>query len=283
MEENEATNLADGIEPEAEVGTDVQVEPQLDDDGNPVEDHAIDDDYEEIERDGKKAKVPAWLKPELMMHADYTRKTQEVAEARRAFEAERQSATEADEQELSARANISLIDRQLAQFASVNWNQFNDSDPFEAQKAFQQFQLLKDAKGNAETFLTQAQAQRTERQTQETAKLVQEGAAVLARDIPGWSPDLSAKLQAFGTKAYGLSGTEFDNILDPRAVKLLHAAYQWSQYEEKNKKAQSIQRQQEVTPAATVGRASAPPKGLDDRLSADEWTRRRNEQLRKRG
>lgn len=283
MEENEATNLTDGIELEAEVGTDVHVEPQLDDDGNPIEDHAVDDDYEEIERDGKKAKVPAWLKPELMMHADYTRKTQEVAEARRAFEAERQSATEADEQELSARANISLIDRQLAQFAQVNWNQFNDSDPFEAQKAFQQFQLLKDARGSAESFLTQAQAQRTERQTQETAKLVQEGAAVLARDIPGWSPDLSAKLQAFGTKAYGLSGSEFDNILDPRAVKLLHAAYQWDQYEAKNKKAQSIQRQQEVTPAATVGRASAPPKGLDDRLSADEWTRRRNEQLRKRG
>lgn len=283
MENDDATNPVDGIEPDAGVETDVQDEPQLDDDGNPIEDQADEDDYEEIERDGKKVKVPSWLKPELMMHADYTRKTQEVAEARKAFEAERQAATQADEQELTARANISLIDRQLAQFAQVNWNQFNDADPFEAQKAFQQYQLLKDAKGNAETFLTQAQAQRLERQTQETAKLVQEGAAVLARDIPGWSPDLSAKLQDFGSRNYGLSRDDFDNIVDPRAVKLLHAAYQWDQLEAKNKKAQAIQKQQGVTPAATVGRASAPPKGLDDRLSADEWMRRRNEQLRKRG
>src|SRR5438093_10948162 len=60
----------------------------LDEFGNPVDDEEEPDEerFEEIERNGKKATIPAWLKPELMMQADYTRKTQELAEARRAFE-----------------------------------------------------------------------------------------------------------------------------------------------------------------------------------------------------
>ena len=253
----------------------------LDEDGNP-----IPEEEEEIDLDGLKLKLPKGdaekLKLAALRQADYTRKSQELAEARKAFDAERQSTTQADEGELTARANIALIDRQLAQYQQVNWAQFNDSDPFEAQKAFQQYQLLKDARATGVSYLQQAYTERTGRQQQETATRLQTGSAELARDIPGWSPELSAKLVDFGTRKFGLSKADFDGVDDPRAVKLLHAAYQWDQYQDKTKKAQSIQKQQEVTPAATVGRSSAPPKGLDDRLSADEWIKRRNEQVRKR-
>jgi hypothetical protein len=38
---------------------------------------------------------------------------------------------------------------------------------------------------------------------------------------------------------------------------------------------------QQVQPAASVKARGAPPAGLDDRLSPDEWVRRRNAQLRK--
>ena len=256
-----------------------------DDDGNPIETPEEDD---EIELDGDvKLKLPKSqaeiARQHLLRQADYTRKTQELAEARKAFDAERQSLQSADEQELTARANIALIDRQIAQYANVNWAQAFDNDPFEAQKAFAQYQLLQQGKQQAQSFLDQTSRERTERQQQEIAKRVQEGAAELARDIPGWSPDLSAKLQDFGSKNFGLSKDDFDNIVDPRAVKLLHAAYQWHQHQETQKKAQSIAKQQEVTPAATGGKKAAPPQGLDDRLSPDEWLRRRNAQLAKRG
>jgi hypothetical protein len=51
----------------------------------------------------------------------------------------------------------------------------------------------------------------------------------------------------------------------------------------KTKKAQAIQKQQEVVPAAkaTGNRNPIPPGKLDDRLSTDEWIKRRNEQVRK--
>jgi hypothetical protein len=266
----------DGVEPQEQL---------LDDDGNPIEQEA--EDEEEIDLDDDlKLKLPKSQAEKLrlaaMRQADYTRKTQELAEARKAFEAERQSMSQADEREWTARADIAAIDRQLAQFAKVDWNQWNDSDPFEAQKAFMQFSQLKDARTNAHSFLEQVRTEREANQQQETAKRIAEGAAELARDIPGWSPDLSAKLQDYGAKAFNLSKDDFDKITDPRAVKLLYWAHKGHQAEEAAKKAKTLEKQQEVTPAAKTGRGSTPPTGLDDRLSQEEWLRRRNADLRKK-
>ena len=69
---------APAIEPEMEADEPVN----LDDPGEPeVEDELQpeDDDSEEIDWNGKKFKGPKGLKDGLMMQADYTRKTQEVA------------------------------------------------------------------------------------------------------------------------------------------------------------------------------------------------------------
>jgi hypothetical protein len=49
------------------------------------------DDSVEVEYEGEKLKVPAKIKDALLRQADYTRKTQEVAEHRKAIEAERQA------------------------------------------------------------------------------------------------------------------------------------------------------------------------------------------------
>lgn len=263
----------------------VTQETSYDEFGDPIEEPAEEEEEIDLDED-LKLKLPKSQAEKLrlaaMRQADYTRKTQELAEARKAFEAERQSLSQADEQEMTARANIALIDRQLAQYAQVDWNQWNDSDPFEAQKAFMQFQQLKDAKTNAHSFLERAQSERQASLQQETAKRIAEGAAELARDIPGWSPELSAKLQDYGAKAFNLSKSDFDAITDPRAVKLLHAAYQWHQHEAAQKKAKSLEKQQEVTPAAKSGKGSTPPVGLDDNLPIEEWNRRRLAQLQKK-
>ena len=273
--------------PETEVETEVQENLPTDEVETDDQQLETEEEEEEIDLDDDlKLKLPKSQAEKLRLAAlrqqDYTRKTQELAEARKAFEAERQSLASADGEELTARANIALIDRQIAQYANVNWSQAFDQDPFEAQKAFAQYQLLQQGKQQAQEFLDRTSRERTERQQQETAKRIQEGAAELQRDIPGWSPELSAKLQDYGAKTFGLTKDDFDSVTDPRAVKLLHAAYQWHQHEQGQKKAQSIQKQQEVTPAATGGKKAAPPTGLDDRLSSDEWLRRREAQLAKK-
>ena len=287
MEETETTNPAEGETPEAEVENEVQEQPEqlLDDEGNPIEDQAEteEEEFEEIERDGKKAKVPAWLKPELMMQADYTRKTQELAEVRKAIEAERAAFQQASEQEISARGNLVAIDHQLAQYAKVDWNAFHDSDPFEAQKAFTQYQLLRDARTQTDQHLRHLQQERTVNEQREAAKRLEQGAAEIAKAIPEWSPTYAAKLVESAQKHIGFTKEELDGIDDPKHVITLAAAVKWYEHEAQTKKAKSIVKAQEVQPAAKVGRSSAPPTGLDDRLSADEWLRRRNAQLLKRG
>jgi hypothetical protein len=280
VEDTVDTTLADNDGVTAEI--------EYDDEGNPIEAEIEAEEEEEVELDDDlKLKLPKSQAEKLRLaalrQADYTRKTQELAEQRKAFDAERQALSQADEQEMSARANIAIIDRQIQQYENVDWNAAFENDPFEAQKAFARFQLLQRDKEQASTYLDQTRQQRTEAQKQETARLIQEGAAELARDIPEWSPDLSAKLQDFGAKQFGLTQADFNEVYDPRAVKLLHAAYQWHQHQAGQTKAKAIVKQQEVQPAASPAKkASAPPTGLDDRLSIDEWNRRREAQLRKK-
>ncbi len=240
------------------------------------------EELEEIERNGRRAKIPAWLKPELMMQADYTRKTQELADARRAFEAQRDTIQQASAAELSAHANLTMIDRQIGQYSKVDWNAWYESDAPAAQKAFAQFQLLKDARAQTLGYLGSARQERTIREQQESARRLEEGVAELARDIKDWSPTTAAKLLDFGQQQYGFSREDLDGIDDPRLVKVLHAAFQWEEHQKQQRRAQSHAAAQTTRPAEKVGGA-APKPGLDDRLSAEEWLRRRNEQLRKRG
>jgi hypothetical protein len=264
--------------------TDLDGEPDssLAPDGDPADDSSSDDELEEIERGGRRAKIPSWLKPELMMQADYTRKTQELADARRAFEAERGTVQQADEAELSAQANLTLIDRQIGHFSKVDWTSWHDSDPFAAQKAFAQYQLLKDARTQTLGHLASLREERTLKEQQDTARRIEEGAAELARDLTDWSPETAAKLLDFGQQHYGFSKEDLDGIDDPRLVKVLHAAFHWEQHQKQQRRAQNHAAAQTTRPAAKVGGAT-PKAGLDDRLSAEEWLRRRNEQVRRRG
>jgi len=298
MEENETVILAEGDAVASDLeGQEVTESPSTssgradsdaDVDGaqslndEPRDEAIADDELEEIERGGRRAKIPTWLKPELMMRADYTRKTQELAEMRRAFEAQRDTVQHAGQAELSAQANLTLIDRQIGQFDRVDWNGWHESEPFEAQKAFAQYQLLKDARTQTLGYLGSLREERTLREQQDSAKRLEEGAAELARDLKDWSPQTAAKLLDFGQRHFGVSKEDLDGIDDPRLVKVLHAAFQWEEHQQKQKRAQSHAAAQTARPAARVGGAS-PKSGLDDRLSAEEWLRRRNEQLRKRG
>ena len=298
MEELETTNPVEGVAlPSAEVipfesGHDEdtvadpdesRAEAMLDEFGNPVDEdeEPNEERFEEIERNGKKATIPAWLKPELMMQADYTRKTQELAEARRTFETEREAVQQMTQAEISAFANLNTISSRIDQLSKVDWNAWHDSNPLAAQKAFTQFQLLKDAHRETLGYLGTLREQRTAMAQQENAKRYGECVAELARDLPDWSPELSAKLLDFGQRQYGFSAEDLQDADDPRAIKVLHAAYQWEQHRARERQAGRHAAAQGVRPAAKVGGA-APKAGLDDRLSAEEWLRRRNNQLRHR-
>jgi hypothetical protein len=186
MENEDTTNSAESEDINTQVEAEVE-EHELDENGNAIEGEAEaegDDELEEIERDGKTYKIPAALKSELMMQADYTRKTQELAAERKAIAEQRSLVEQASEAELNAYAAVRSIDQQLANYSKVDWDGWADKAPLEAQKAFQKFQILKDQRGQAAAFLARSKNDRELQKQQETAKRMEEGRAELDRAIP---------------------------------------------------------------------------------------------------
>ena len=167
---------------------------------------------------------------------DYTQKTQQLAEERKAVESYAQ-AVKAQEQQFQAQvqmqsaliqeiAQVTAIDNQLAQFQQINWTALTDSDPVEAQKLFFTYSQLQAQRGQ---LVNGIQGKQSAIQQQEEAKrvqMLQQGAEVLANEIPDWGEAKAKELKTTG-KEYGFSDQELSTIVDPRMVKVLHDAAQW--------------------------------------------------------
>jgi Asp-tRNA(Asn)/Glu-tRNA(Gln) amidotransferase A subunit family amidase len=162
-------------------------EPELDDDGNPID---PPEESEEIEHDGKKYAVPKALKPLLLMQADYTKKTQEVAQQREALAAERTALHQSSQAELDTYAAAKSMEAQLAQYERVDWDAWHEQDPFSASAATSKYQVLQRQYNQAMGHLSNLRTQRQSIAQQETARRIEEGRVVLAREVPGWNDEL---------------------------------------------------------------------------------------------
>lgn len=216
------------------------------------------------------------------MGADYTQKTQEVAEQRRQLEdyaqtikvqeQSLQSQFEAQQSFLSEVADIKAIDNQLAQFANVDWQALSDNDFVEAQKLFFTHNQLQEQRRQVTANLT---TKANEMQKQKDAQLqqrVEQGKAILAKEIPNWSQKTSQEIILAG-KDYGFNDDELGTIVDPRHVKVLHDAMQWRKL-----KGNSVVKNK-VSQAKPVVKAGS----KDTKQEASSATRQAREQLRKTG
>jgi len=243
------------------------------------------EDLEEIEFDGRKFRVPAALKGALMMQADYTRKTQEVAQHRQALE-QREASLEQQAETLEAsfhdRARLVLIDQTLASYDDLDWDAWEAEDPQGAQALLRQHIQLKEARAELAGRLRQDEDEQVLIQQRTRAALAQEGHAVLSREIPGWGAELQAKLARAAQDEFGFTAGELSQVLDPRLIKLLHAAWEGRRSQAQFSQAQRHLRAQIARPASQVGgnaQAARDPR----RMSTEDWMRHRNDQLKKKG
>lgn len=276
---SEVPEEAQGVDTEAEQQT-----PELDENGEPIEQVEADPDEIEDELDGIKVKgkkdLVEKLKAERLMHADYTRKTQEVAEIRRAAEAERTQYAQANAEQVRAMATLVSMDQQLQQMQQIDFQALNQQDPVKAQELFFQMQQLKDNRQQFAGQLQQMEQQRTFEAQRLVAKQIEEGDAVLKRDIPGWGPEVGRKVFDFATKELGADPGALSNLTDPVLAKALYYAMVGKQALAKQKEgARST-----LDPIKPVSKVSGNNAGASkdmNRLSVDEWMRARNDQLRK--
>ena len=221
-------------EPEAEPETEPEAEQEPEADGEPegepdAEPEAAPTD-EEVEFDGERFKLPPKVaevvKKADSLQADYTRKTQEVAETKRIVEDKKQY-LEAQELILqhafTDAAEVQSIQAQLQQFDALDWKTLVAED---AQKALQlnlarqQLQSkLTEKQQRLQQIVQQAQAAKA----QHTRQQMELGMAEVQRRI-GKVDDKVRQTLLGAAREYGMAES---HLMDPVVIHALSDAAKW--------------------------------------------------------
>lgn len=193
-------------------------------------DEQEEDDSEEVEIDGKSYKVPKELKDMVLMHKDYTQKTQQVAEQRRAVE-EQAQALESRQRLMSQTFEKAVefreVQNRLTQYENIDWQSLAEQDPVQATKlnlAYQQLQRDAQAKYNA---LQQANAEAEHLTQQQRQQMLAQAEQDLKARLPDFGPQVAEKIVKTAKDSYGFTAQELEGLTDARHVHVLHDAMQW--------------------------------------------------------
>jgi hypothetical protein len=240
-------------------------------------DVAPEDDVFELELDGAVHSLPGALRGAFLRQADYTRKTQELAEHRRAAEAERHALSSERKAFRGAsgdRATLHALDAQLEAFEDIDWDGLAEAEPRRARDLWASYQETGALREQFAYALSHHEAREELKAAREAAEAMAATGARLREEIDGWSPEVAAKLVEYG-QAFGVTIEELAQAADPRLWKLLHKA--WRADEASAGEAQAQAR--EMRPAVTVSGGGATGGAVRDELGTREWMRRRNDQM----
>jgi hypothetical protein len=276
-EEEESTQAPEAKEAEQE--------PTEEDEKDSEEQTESPAEVETVEYEGQEYNIPPELKEAFLKNKDYTTKTQEMAEQRKDLETDRQRFQEAIQLQTAhteAYTQLGIVDQQLAQYNEIDWSTWASQDPNAAQQAQIQMGALREQRTQAQGKLQSLHAETQQHVHTETAKVVEQNRAKIERAVPNWSSDTEKAVFDFGIQS-GLSesqlaGTNYDPIL----IGILNKARLFDELQQKQtgkkpKKSEPVPQATRVTPKRTV------KTGLHDNLSIDEWMKRREAHIAKRG
>ena len=266
---------------------DTSQDPAQDTDGVDAEDSG--DDTVEVEHEGQTYRVPKALKGAFLMNADYTRKTQDVAEQRRALAERDQSLQRRAQVQYEHLADVGRVLAQneaLAPYERIDWQGLRISHPQQAQALWSQYVQIRMSRDAAASELQTKLTHWQQADAADTAARVAESRAVLSRDIKEWSPELYGRLKEFGIREFGFTPQEVTSAIDPRLIKMLHRAMIGDQLMKKTSAAARVTEQEGVKPSPQVGNSASatrwdPAHKASDKASTAEWMKRRSEQIRK--
>jgi len=232
---------APDAEPEApEQATDSEGQPE----GEPTQEVPQASEAE-VEFEGKTYKVAPELKDALLRQSDYTKKTQEIAEARKVVsEQERllQAQGEFQNSILDDLSALKAVDSEIARFGKVDWSQLDTDNLVRTRMALDQ---LKEQRGAIQAQIQGKAQQFQQKKAEALAKAAASGRALVSQKVPGFDDKAAQELIGYA-KAEGFTDAEINAMYDPRVVVLMHKAAQWDKL-------------QASKPDATKRANSAPP------------------------
>lgn len=247
-----------------------------------------DDELEDFEEDGKTYKVPKDLKGHLLRNQDYTRKTQSLAEERKAFEqrvAGFDASSKAVGEHQIALAKVNERLSALQELTPDDWAEIDRRDRQAGTRKYDELQrellTLPNRANEIKTNLDAEGRKAAEAQRELTVKRQGDAEAILQREISGWGPEKGAKLASFIQAEYGVSPADAGTAkFDAALVKMAHAAQELKALKAKNA---TVKTAADLTknPPPKIAKRGAPADSLEQ-LSAAEFAKRRNAQLAKR-
>lgn len=184
---------------------------------------------EEVEFEGKAYKLPKELKDALLRQADYTRKTQEVADHRKTVEqqaAEVRMQAEFQQAHMPKLVELRTMEAQLQQYGQIDWPKLVESDPSQAmllQIQQRDLQAKADAiRGDVQRLAQEHGQKAAELRQQAQARCIEQ----VRKEIKGFDADMLKGIDDTA-RTFGFTGEELSQVTDPRVVRVLHAAMQY--------------------------------------------------------
>ncbi|MDZ4830138.1 MAG: hypothetical protein SGJ09_08080 [Phycisphaerae bacterium] len=209
----------------------------------------------EAEYGGELFLVTPRLKEALIHASDYTKKTQEIAEQRRAnaFEHKKLQAATAERKFADSvkteLETLAQIDQRLGQFKNVDVSSLEARDI-----ALMQYQVnqLKEQKQDTERTLDGRYRDFQGSQQKAMDELMHDGREMIRKNIPNFNESVAREIAAqFKTEGY--SDEEVSSSLDPRIFRLAYKAAQFDKL-----KSQRTQTTQTLQKAKPLGKAASP-------------------------
>jgi hypothetical protein len=263
-------------EPESEEVESAETQDEAEESSEEVE--GEDEEYEEeaprdekfvVKVDGKEIEVP---KDELIRgyqrEADYTRKTQKLAEERKLVESEFQQVRGEREQYSQILGQLQQKLQEL-QPQEPDWNRLEVEDPTEYARQWTSHQ-----RRQQQVYAVQAEQERLNQMRQaELQKTMQQIMATevsrLKEKIPEWSSPEKAKTEGKALLEYGqnlgFSEQELNTITDSRALLALHKAWKYDQMMSKRPEFQAkIKKAPRMVTPGSAGSVSSKSSDLNN-------------------
>lgn len=204
-----------------------------------------------VKIDGKDVEVTLdELRNGYQRQADYTRKTMEISEARKAAEAEFNQARQ--ERQVYAQ-QLQTYQQQLAQALgeqqNINWQQLLESDPVEYLKQQHLYNQRQAAFQSAQQEQARVWQQQQAEQATHIQKFVSEQQEALLAKLPEWKDEARAKADKEELKNFlrenAFNDNEIGNVLDHRQIVIARKAMM---YDRLMSKAQAASKKVQTLP-----------------------------------
>lgn len=237
-------------------------------DGDSEDDDDSDDDTEEYvftvkDDSGEEIGVTAEeAQKGYLRQRDYTKKTQEVAEDRKATQALKEELTESKQQLAQVLQSLAMsADKDLAEFASIDWKKLEQEDPYGYEEKARRCDALRRQHEQASEHQKALQAEYEQEFNERVEQKRQEEQQKLLERAPEFDPEQGGKelhesLLATARDQYGFTDEEMGQIFDHRALLLLRDAHRYHEMQSKVQKGKK--KSEKVTKHLKPGAKPAP-------------------------